>query len=82
MDYEIIAHLRRVDSARNMARFYILSIAPTLFGATSVVREWGRIGSRGSRRIDLFEDASQAVNALTRMERSKRQRGYGSADGS
>ncbi|OYZ92578.1 MAG: molybdenum metabolism regulator, partial [Xanthobacter sp. 17-67-6] len=31
-------HLRRIDPARNMRRFYTLSLQPTLFGGTSVVR--------------------------------------------
>ncbi|WP_453968278.1 WGR domain-containing protein [Bradyrhizobium ottawaense] len=37
-----------------MARFYVLTIEPTLFGDTALVREWGRLGQRGRRRTDLF----------------------------
>src|SRR2546430_13587584 len=33
--------LERRDPARNMARFYVLTIEPTLFGDTALVREWG-----------------------------------------
>ena len=40
--------MRRIDPARNMRRFYRLSIQPDLFGGASLVREWGRIGARGS----------------------------------
>lgn len=36
--------LRRIDRARNMARFYALGVEPTLFGEFALVREWGRIG--------------------------------------
>ena len=39
-----------------MARFYVLAIEPTLFGDTAVVREWGRIGSLGRRRLDLYPE--------------------------
>jgi predicted DNA-binding WGR domain protein len=46
--------LERCDPARNMARFYVLTIEPTLFGDTALVREWGRLGQRGRRRLDLF----------------------------
>jgi predicted DNA-binding WGR domain protein len=40
--------LERRDPARNMARFYVLTIEPTLFGDTALVREWGRLGGCGS----------------------------------
>ena len=35
--------LERRDPSRNMARFYVLAIEPTLFGDMALVREWGRI---------------------------------------
>ena len=44
--------LERRDATRNMARFYVLAIEPTLFGDTALIREWGRIGSAGRRRLD------------------------------
>ncbi|WP_404513759.1 WGR domain-containing protein [Bradyrhizobium ottawaense] len=42
-----------------MARFYVLAIEPTLFGNTALVREWGRLGQRGRRRMDLFAGRSR-----------------------
>ncbi|WP_187399200.1 WGR domain-containing protein [Bradyrhizobium paxllaeri] len=30
--------------ARNMARFYVLTIEPILFGDSALIREWGRLG--------------------------------------
>ncbi|HEY4193085.1 MAG TPA: WGR domain-containing protein [Mesorhizobium sp.] len=68
--------LHRVDPARNMARFYGLSLQPTLFGEISVVREWGRIGTRGRIKIDSYPTGEGATAAFTRLERSKRRRGY------
>ena len=44
--------LERVDRAKNMARFYVLSIEPTLFEDFALVRRWGRIGSAGRERLD------------------------------
>ena len=39
--------LERRNASRNMARFYVLAIEPTLFGEMALVREW--VGSvRGS----------------------------------
>ena len=43
--------LRRLDLARNMARFYRLAIEPDLFGGVRLSRQWGRIGWRGVRFI-------------------------------
>jgi len=56
--------LERRDASVNMARFYVLAIEPTLFGDTAVVREWGRIGSLGRRRLDLYPDSASAAEAF------------------
>jgi predicted DNA-binding WGR domain protein len=59
-----------------MARFYVLAIEPTLFGDTALVREWGRIGSLGRRRLDLHADPATAVETLDIWLARKRRRGY------
>lgn len=59
-----------------MARFYCLSIERSLFGETALVREWGRIGTRGKRRLDLYEDAARAEAALGKLAAGKIRRGY------
>lgn len=74
-----MTHLHRIDPARNMARFYRLSLQPTLFGGLSVVRTWGRIGTRGRIRIDLHPTEEQALAALVQLEAAKRRRGYAPA---
>jgi predicted DNA-binding WGR domain protein len=45
--------LERVDRAKNMARFYVLSLEPTLFDDFALVRRWGRLGNAERERIDL-----------------------------
>ncbi|MEO5324414.1 WGR domain-containing protein [Mesorhizobium sp. CC13] len=69
-------HLQRRDPARNMARFYRLSIEPTLFGDVALVREWGRIGTHGRRRLDLFASGHEADRALRALQAAKIRRGY------
>ena len=69
-------YLRRIDPSRNMARFYVLSIQPNLFGGSSVVREWGRIGTRGQCMVELLDDTQRAKQIKNSIERSKRRRGY------
>lgn len=68
--------LHQIDPDRNSARFYSLFIEPTLFGEAGVVRHWGRIGTSGRYRLDLYASYSEALLALSRIEQTKRRRGY------
>ena len=68
--------LERRDDSRNMARFYVLAIEPTLFGDSALMREWGRVGSWGRRRLDLYADAKASGEALETWLRRKERRGY------
>ena len=65
-----------VIPACNMARYYVLSIEPSLFGDATLIREWGRIGRPGQRRVELYENQSYAVEALETWLQRKRRRGY------
>ncbi len=69
-------HLRRVDPTRNMRRFYTLTIQPTLFGGSSLIRHWGRIGTNGQSMMETFDASEDADGALARLERTKRRKGY------
>ncbi len=64
--------LERSDPERHNA----LHIAPTLFGGWDLVREWGRIGSPGTLRIDPFETREESERAFLRIAQQKRKRGY------
>lgn len=68
--------LFRRDRARNMARFYTISLEPTLFGEAALVRNWGRIGSRGQVLMETFPQVATAVEAGAKIEQMKRRRGY------
>ena len=68
--------LRRVDPSRNMRRFYIMTVQRDLFGGASLVREWGRIGSRGQALIEQHPDEGLAISALLKRAAAKRKRGY------
>lgn len=68
--------LERRDAHCNMDRFYVLAIEATLFGDCALVREWGRIGSHGRRRLDLHADRAAASEALDDWLRRKARRGY------
>lgn len=69
-------HCQRIDASRNMARYYMLAIQPTLFGETAVVRSWGRIGRRGGERIDVFGTELEAVAHFLDLARRRHRKGY------
>ncbi|MFJ1311787.1 WGR domain-containing protein [Agrobacterium sp. P15N1-A] len=73
-------HLRRIDPTQNMRRFYVLAVQPTLFGGASIIRNWGRIGTKGQSMMETFDAQEEATNALARLARAKRRRGYLNAD--
>ena len=68
--------IERVDPDTNMYRFYRLQILPNLFGGISLLREWGRIGTQGRHKIELFTDTDQAMDAMLTIYRAKQKRGY------
>ncbi|HEY0421298.1 MAG TPA: WGR domain-containing protein [Acetobacteraceae bacterium] len=70
------ASLVRIQPERNEWRFYRMAIWPDLFGGALLVRQWGRIGSEGRCRFDSHADPGAALNALARLARAKRRRGY------
>ena len=69
--------LRRIDPACNMKRFYRMTVQRDLFGGSSLIREWGRIGRRGQVLVEPHPDEGQAINALMKLARAKQRRGYG-----
>jgi len=66
----------RRDASRNMARFYALSIEPTLFGDVCLTRRWGRIGTRGQMKAMSFAHEEEALAQFTKIQRQKASRGY------
>lgn len=56
--------LKRIDPACNMKRFYRMTVLRDLFGGSSLIREWGRIGTRGQTLIEHHPDEGQAINSL------------------
>jgi predicted DNA-binding WGR domain protein len=44
-----------------------MEVWPDLFGRALLVRQWGRIGTEGHRRLDPHPDPGAAINALARL---------------
>lgn len=72
----VLAHLHRIDPRANMARFYCIDVAPTLFGDVAVLRSWGRIGTQGRTRVETCATAEGAESAAARTLGQKLRRGY------
>jgi predicted DNA-binding WGR domain protein len=70
------ANLARVYPEESMWRFYRMEIWPDLLGGALLMRQWGRIGTEGRRRLDPYPDVGAALNALAAIKRAKRKRGY------
>ncbi|AGY32493.1 WGR domain-containing protein [Rhodobacter sphaeroides] len=69
-------HLQRIDTARNLWRFYRMTVQRDLFGRVTLVRTWGRIRTHGRERVDFHEDEGVAITALMKLAEAKRRRGY------
>lgn len=69
-------YVERTDPTRNMARFYAMSIEPTLFGDVCLTRRWGRIGAQGQVMRHSFQREEDAVDVFLDLLRQKRGRGY------
>lgn len=68
-------HVERIDPARNMARFYALSIEPCLFGV-ALVRRWGRIGRAGREQVEPMASEDEAVRRFLLLAAAKKKKGY------
>ena len=40
------------------------------------MRQWGRVGTEGARRLDPYPDPGAAINAFAQLAAAKRRRGY------
>ena len=68
--------LHRVGPELRIARFYALMIERDLFGTILLVRNWGRIGTKGQELVQEFASEDEAHEALEVLARTKRRRGY------
>jgi predicted DNA-binding WGR domain protein len=71
-----MAFLTRIDPARNINRFYVVEVMPSLFGDWMVMREWGRRGSPGTVRLSRYAMRNEAETAEQRTIKRRLQRGY------
>ena len=68
--------LVKIDPTRNMKRFYKLDIQPNLLGGFSVIRNWGRIGTKGQVKIELHDDKTMEKYSFKKLRTIKLKKGY------
>ena len=68
--------LARIRPPLNARRYYRMELSSDLIGRVVLLRQWGRIGTEGRRRLDPYPDPGAALNALARIADAKRRRGY------
>ena len=69
-------YLTKHNPEKNEQRFYSLHIMADLFGQWSLVREWGRIGSGGTVKINSYPTEGEALEKLATLKAQKLKRGY------
>jgi predicted DNA-binding WGR domain protein len=68
--------LHRIGVEQGIRRYYSLMIEHDLFGTVRLVRNWGRIGTKGQELVKVFADEIEAGQALEAVAKTKRRRGY------
>jgi predicted DNA-binding WGR domain protein len=72
--HHLVLHKR--DPEQHVAGFYSLMIERDLFGTVRLVRNWGRIGTKGQEFVEVYATEIAAGQALEAVARAKRRRGY------
>lgn len=68
-------YLTSIDPARNRFRFYRMAMRVDLFGGR-LIKEWGRIGRRGRKKVETFKQYPLAFHEWDRTLRKRYRHGY------
>ena len=71
-------YLTRIEPETNVRRYYLVSVAASILGEYSVLREWGRWIAGHCRRLSpqTFGSQAEALGYAWRLVNSKLKRGY------
>ncbi len=68
--------LHRINVQKNEARFYLVSVGPSLLDSHAVMRTWGRIGGHQRSMVSPCASAEEAQTLADRLVRRRVRRGY------
>ncbi|WP_338034330.1 WGR domain-containing protein [Komagataeibacter melaceti] len=74
--FPLSTYMQRIHPEKNEWRYYAMAVQPDLFGGAALLRRWGRIGTKGTMRLDLHASEGDAANALAALVRYRKKRGY------
>ncbi|MDD7973878.1 WGR domain-containing protein [Roseinatronobacter alkalisoli] len=72
----LLCHRTAPDARDVRTHFYRVEISYNLFGEYTVIREWGRVGTRGHHVSVWFANLREAVLVADRSARRAGTRGY------
>lgn len=72
----LLCHRTAPDAQDVCTHFYRIEVSYNLFGEYTVIREWGRVGSRGAHMSVWFANLRDAILAADRACRRATARGY------
>jgi predicted DNA-binding WGR domain protein len=75
-DPPVFCLFHRLDPARNIARFYLITTGPVLLDAYAVTRFWGRIGGHQRHLVSPCGSAGEALSLASRLAQRRLKRGY------
>ena len=75
-DPPVFCLFHRLDPARNIARFYLITTGPALLDAYAMTRFWGRIGGHQRHLVSPCGSAGEALNLASRLAQRRLKRGY------
>ncbi|MBF0110331.1 MAG: WGR domain-containing protein [Magnetococcales bacterium] len=70
------AYLQRVHPQSGVVWFYSIQIQRDLLGEWQLIREWGRSGSSGTLRRQIFDDLDPALESMDLLVEQLREKGF------
>ena len=74
--FKAYIRLASVDLAKNRRRFYALTWQQALWGEATLIRTWGRLGTRGRSLAKSFAGRESAEEEIGRLIKRRFQHGY------
>ncbi|WP_296479512.1 WGR domain-containing protein [Roseinatronobacter sp.] len=72
----LVCHRTTFDARNSLTHFYRVEVSYNLFGEYTVIREWGRVGTRGHHVSLWFANLRDAVLLADDTVNRARKRGY------
>jgi len=72
-----VLRYENIDVEADKYHYYTIQVQPDLFGFWSLIREWGRIGSkRGTVMITPFDSEDEAIADAKKLIKRRISQGY------